>query len=76
MKKSSKKFHKNCNLKTSSIPFYICKELKVQPLFENETFEEATYIRYVFIYMFYITIKICPNQQTSSDSFLRGFFET
>ena len=66
-----KKLHKNCNQKTSSIIFYIRKELKAQPLFENETFEAVTYIRYVFIYVYYITIKICPNQQTSSDSFLQ-----
>ena len=57
------------------MPFCIRKELKAQPLFKNETFEAATYIRYVFIYMYYITIKICPNQQTSSNSFYRGFFE-
>ena len=65
-----KKLHKSCNLNTSSIPFCIRKELKAQPLFENETFEAATYIRYVFPYIYYIAIKIFPNQQTSSDSFL------
>ena len=42
-----KKLHKNCNLKTSFIPFCICKDSKAQPLFQNEIFETATYIRYV-----------------------------
>ena len=41
-KKSYKKLHKNCNLKTSSIPVGIRKELKGQPLFKSEPFEAAT----------------------------------
>ena len=35
------------------MPFCIRKELKAQPLVKNETFEAATYIRYVYIYVLY-----------------------
>ena len=33
-----KKFNKNCNLKTSSRLFCVCKELSIQPLLENGIF--------------------------------------
>ena len=39
-KKFIKKFCKNCDLKTSSRPFCVCKEL-AQPLLENEIFEAS-----------------------------------
>ena len=78
-KKSYKKLHKNCNLKISSIPVCIRKELKGQPLFQNEPFEGATYIRYIYIYI-YICVCVCVcvsyNYQNLSKSadFFRFFF--
>ena len=43
-----KKFYKNCNLKASSRPFYVFKELSTISLLENEIIE-ATYIKYVIV---------------------------
>ena len=41
-KKIDKKFCKNCDLKTTSKPFYVCKELiKYNQLMENEIFEPS-----------------------------------
>ena len=38
----AKKFCKNCDLKTTSKPFYVCKELiKYNQLMENEIFEPS-----------------------------------
>ena len=45
-----KKFQENYDLRTSSEPFWVCKESSTQTLLENETWKwkQTTYIRYVF----------------------------
>ena len=46
LQKKNKIFCKNCDLKTSSGPFCVCKEL-APPLLENEIFE-ARYLYYIY----------------------------
>ena len=60
-----KKFHKNCDLKTRSRPFCVCKE-KHNLYWKNKTFE-TTYVYQICISK---TIKICPNQHTDLLRFL------
>ena len=62
-----KQFRKNCDLKTSSKPFCVCKELIAEPLLENEIFEES----YFFQICNSRTITIYPNQHAY---FLRFLF--
>ena len=42
-----KKFYKNCDLKTSSRPFCVCKELTASSIGRIELLKQATYIRHV-----------------------------
>ena len=66
MEKNYEKFHKKCDVKTSSRPFFVSKNL-AQPLLENETFK-ASYLNWTCISK---TIKISPNWHTG---LLRFFF--
>ena len=66
-----KKLHKNCDLKTCSRPFCVCKNWP-QPLLKNWTFE-ASYLHWICLRK---TIKICPNQHRLPQiRFYRGLFE-
>ena len=61
-----KNFLKNCDQKTSSRPFCVCKELKRNLYWKMKFLKEAADIR------LYIskTIKMCPNQYTDLLRFL------
>ena len=65
-KKFYQKFLKNCDQKTSSRPFCVCKELKRNLYWKMKFLKEAADIR------LYIskTIKMCPNQYTDLLRFL------
>ena len=66
MKKITKKFYKNCNLKTSSTPFCVCK-IKHNLYWKIEFLKPVTDIRYV------ILIQLCGVLHIP---FHRRFFKT
>ena len=63
-----KKFHKTCDLETSSRPFCVCKELSATSVKKMKLLKEATYIRYVLAKL---SKCVQISTQTSSDSFLQ-----
>ena len=66
-KKIIKTFCKNCNLKTSSRPFFVCKEFKQNLYWKLKFLKQATYIRYVIAEL---SKSVQISMQTSSDCFL------
>ena len=67
-KKIIEKFYKNCNLKTSSRPLYVCKELNKTSIGKSNILKQATNIRYVIAKL---SKSIQIRMQTSLNSFLQ-----
>ena len=63
-----KKFYKNCDLRTSSRPLYVCKELNKTSIGKSNILKQATNIRYVIAKL---SKSIQIRVQTSLNSFLQ-----
>ena len=66
-----KKFNKNCDLKTGSLPFVFAKNL-AQLLLANQILKQTTCIRYVIAKLLKLSKSACRPPQIP---FYRGFFE-